>query len=123
MGCNMTFGSSGGPWIRNFTPQVSGAVNHVNSVVSGGTPGTNTFYGARFSSGNIVPLCPPRAASTGRSQGQEGPDSTRRPSSPGSGNDGPSEPRCRTPRPIVESPVLGGRFTEGDRCTAGGRVS
>lgn len=57
MGCNMTFGSSGGPWIRAFAPHVSGAVNQANSVVSGGTPGTNTFYGARFSSNNIVPLC------------------------------------------------------------------
>lgn len=57
MGCNMTFGSSGGPWIRRFTPNISGAVNYVNSVVSGGTPGTPTFYGARFTDGNIVPLC------------------------------------------------------------------
>lgn len=57
MGCNMTYGSSGGPWCRNFAPYVSGMVNHVNSVVSGGTPGTNTFYGARFSDNNIVPLC------------------------------------------------------------------
>ena len=57
MGCNMTFGSSGGPWIRVFDPYQSGARNYVNSVVSGGTPGTNTFYGARFSNSNIVPLC------------------------------------------------------------------
>jgi len=57
MGCDMTYGSSGGPWIRTFKPYQSGANNYVNSVVSGGTPGTNTFYGARFSSYNIVPLC------------------------------------------------------------------
>lgn len=54
MGCNMTYGSSGGPWIRAFAPNVTG---YVDSVVSGGTPGTNTFYGPRFSSSNIVPLC------------------------------------------------------------------
>lgn len=59
MGCNMTYGSSGGPWIRKFWPQRTGDVNYVNSVVSGGTPGTNTFYGPRFSSSNIVPLCNP----------------------------------------------------------------
>jgi len=57
MGCDMTYGSSGGPWIRWFKPYQSGANNYVNSVVSGGTPGTYTFYGARFSSSNIVPLC------------------------------------------------------------------
>jgi V8-like Glu-specific endopeptidase len=57
MGCNMTFGSSGGPWIRVYAPYRSGALNYVNSVVSGGTPGTNTFYGPRFSSNNIVIVC------------------------------------------------------------------
>jgi V8-like Glu-specific endopeptidase len=57
MGCNMTYGSSGGPWIRSFAPYTSGSVNYVSAVVSGGTPGTNTFYGPRFSSNNIVPLC------------------------------------------------------------------
>lgn len=54
MGCNMTYGSSGGPWIMSFQPNVTG---YVNSVVSGGTPGTNTFYGARFASDNIYLLC------------------------------------------------------------------
>ncbi|MBC7236914.1 MAG: trypsin-like peptidase domain-containing protein [Chloroflexi bacterium] len=60
MGCNMMHGSSGGPWIRVFAPEQSGANNYVNSVVSGGLSGPtwgNTFYGARFSSSNIVPLC------------------------------------------------------------------
>ena len=57
MGCNMTFGSSGGPWMRVFQPYQTGAMNYVNSVVSGGVEGSNTFYGARFSSSNIVPLC------------------------------------------------------------------
>ena len=57
MGCNMTFGASGGPWLRKFHPYKSGSLNYVNSVVSGGTPGTGTFYGARFSNNNIVLLC------------------------------------------------------------------
>jgi len=60
MGCNMMHGSSGGPWERVFQPYASGANNYVNSVVSGGLSGPtwgNTFYGARFSSKNIVKLC------------------------------------------------------------------
>jgi hypothetical protein len=57
MGCNMTYGSSGGPWIRVFYPYLGGARNYVSSVVSGGNPSYPTFYGARFSSYNIVPLC------------------------------------------------------------------
>jgi V8-like Glu-specific endopeptidase len=61
MGCNMTFGSSGGPWVRVFKRYTSGAMNYVNSVVSGvdsctGTVGAS-FNGARFTSNNIVPLC------------------------------------------------------------------
>jgi len=58
MGCSMTFGSSGGPWIRHYRTD-----NWVNSVVHGydsttctGTFG-QTFNGARFTSGNIVPVC------------------------------------------------------------------
>ena len=58
MGCSMTYGSSGGPWIRNYRSD-----NWVNSVVHGydsqsctGTFG-QTFNGARFTSGNIVTLC------------------------------------------------------------------
>jgi V8-like Glu-specific endopeptidase len=58
MGCNMEHGSSGGPWIRKINPYASGSgVNQVYSVVSGGTPGTPTFYGARFSSTNFRALC------------------------------------------------------------------
>lgn len=60
MGCNMTYGSSGGPWIRRFHPYRYGAYNYVNAVVSGvpsGQPIGSTFYGPRFSSNNIVPLC------------------------------------------------------------------
>lgn len=57
-GCSMTYGSSGGPWIRDYR---SG--NHVNSVVHGydstsctGTFG-KTYNGARFTDANIVALC------------------------------------------------------------------
>lgn len=57
MGCNMTYGSSGGPWIYKFYPWAAGSNNYVNSVVSGGNPAYPTFYGARFSSSNIVVLC------------------------------------------------------------------
>jgi len=58
MACNMTYGSSGGPWFRDF-----GSGNHVNSTVHGYTSTTCTgafgkvFNGPRFTSGNIVPLC------------------------------------------------------------------
>ncbi|MCH8180746.1 MAG: hypothetical protein IIA02_13315 [Proteobacteria bacterium] len=57
-GCSMTYGSSGGPWIRDYRTG-----NHVNSVVHGydsasctGTFG-QTYNGARFTSSNIVALC------------------------------------------------------------------
>ena len=58
MGCNMTYGSSGGPWVYQYRTR-----NLVNSVVHGwqsaactGTFG-QTYNGARFTSGNIVALC------------------------------------------------------------------
>ena len=58
MGCNMTGGSSGGPWVNGYR-----GGNWVNSVVSGydnasctGTFG-QTFNGPRFTSTNIVALC------------------------------------------------------------------
>ena len=60
MGCNMMHGSSGGPWILRFYPYMGGAVNLVNSVVSGvpaGVPVGSNFYGPRFSKQNIVILC------------------------------------------------------------------
>jgi V8-like Glu-specific endopeptidase len=57
-GCSMTYGSSGGPWIRDYRTG-----NHVDSVVHGyvsqsctGTFG-KTFDGPRFTSNNIVTLC------------------------------------------------------------------
>lgn len=57
-GCDMTYGSSGGGWLRNYTPN-SHAGNHVNGVVSGPHIGDfgNSYVGPRFSSANIVPLC------------------------------------------------------------------
>lgn len=66
MGCDMTFGSSGGPWIRTFKMLQAGAVNFVNAVVSGWDSTTCTgsfgltFNGPRFTSNNIVPLCTAR---------------------------------------------------------------
>lgn len=57
-GCDMTYGSSGGGWLINYTPNSHGG-NHVNSVVSGphiGAFGT-AYVGARFNDDNIVPLC------------------------------------------------------------------
>lgn len=61
MGCAMTYGASGGPWMRGFKlGQISG---YVNSVVSGfdgaacGTPFGQSYNGPYFSTGNIVPLC------------------------------------------------------------------
>lgn len=57
-GCDMTYGSSGGGWLMNYTPNSHGG-NHVNSVVSGphiGAFGT-AYVGARFNDDNIVPLC------------------------------------------------------------------
>lgn len=58
MGCSMTFGSSGGPWLRGWR-----GGNWVNGVVSGydstsctGSFG-QTFNGPRFTSDNIVKIC------------------------------------------------------------------
>jgi V8-like Glu-specific endopeptidase len=56
-GCDMTFGSSGGPLIRGFVPFTGGQSNFVNSVVSGGYGGVKNIYGPRFNSSNIVILC------------------------------------------------------------------
>jgi V8-like Glu-specific endopeptidase len=53
MGCNMRWGSSGGPWIRAFYPYQSGAMNYVNSVVSGSPnpDNNNEFFGPYFGQG------------------------------------------------------------------------
>ena len=58
MACNMTFGSSGGPWIRDY-----GTGNHVDSTVHGYISQTCTgtfgqeFDGPQFTTNNIVNLC------------------------------------------------------------------
>ncbi len=57
MGCNMTYGSSGGPWIYKFHPYRGWSYDYADSVVSGGTPGTNVFTGPRFSDDNIGSPC------------------------------------------------------------------
>jgi len=58
MACNMTYGSSGGPWIMDY-----GSGNHVDSTVHGyinqsctGTFGQE-FDGPQFTSNNIAALC------------------------------------------------------------------
>lgn len=57
-GCDMTYGSSGGGWLRNYMPYSHNG-NSVFGVVSGPHVGGfgNTYVGPRFSSSNIVPLC------------------------------------------------------------------
>lgn len=55
MGCNRGPGFSGGAWVVGLSPFV--ATGWVNSVNSGLFFGTQNFYGARFNSNNIVPLC------------------------------------------------------------------
>jgi len=62
MGCDMTYGSSGGPWVLWLIPfqdayPYTAYGNYIDAVVSGGTPGTPTFYGPRFTNKNILPLC------------------------------------------------------------------
>jgi V8-like Glu-specific endopeptidase len=58
MGCSMTYGASGGPWIRGYRNG-----NWVNSVVSGYDSSActggfgKTFNGGRFTSSNIAVLC------------------------------------------------------------------
>jgi len=58
MGCSMTFGSSGGPWIRHYRTDdwVNGVVHGYDSTSCTGTFG-QTFNGPRFTSANIATLC------------------------------------------------------------------
>ncbi|NZA26099.1 trypsin-like peptidase domain-containing protein [Luteimonas sp. SJ-92] len=57
-GCDMTYGSSGGGWLRQFAHNSHGG-NYVNAVVSGPHIGDfgQSYVGPRFASDNIVPLC------------------------------------------------------------------
>lgn len=53
MGCDMTYGSSGGPWWTKHNPYTGGAFNLVNSLVTG-TPNINKkkeFFGPYFGNG------------------------------------------------------------------------
>jgi len=58
MACNMTYGSSGGPWIMDY-----GTGNHVDATVHGYVSQTCTgtfgqeFDGPQFTTNNIVNLC------------------------------------------------------------------
>jgi V8-like Glu-specific endopeptidase len=55
MGCDMQWGSSGGPWLQRFQPYKAGRYNYVNSVVSG-SPDPNfskEFFGPYFGSGAL----------------------------------------------------------------------
>ena len=55
MGCNLSRGSSGGPWMTGYALGVVSGTAH--SVNSGFSVGTQNTYGGRFNSNNIVPLC------------------------------------------------------------------
>ena len=63
LACNMTYGSSGGPWIKDYSPGHFGPYNYVNSTVHGYINTTCTgpfgkvFNGPRFTSNNIAMLC------------------------------------------------------------------
>lgn len=50
IGCDMTFGSSGGPWLVNFYPFRYGAYNYVNGVNSYGYNGVDLMYSPYFGS-------------------------------------------------------------------------
>lgn len=55
MGCDMTYGSSGGPWIVNYAPYFVSTGNYVNSVVSGPAydPSIPEFQGPYFDNDNM----------------------------------------------------------------------
>ncbi len=58
MGCDMTYGSSGGPWLVNYTPSFNASGNYVNSVVSGPatTAAVPEFQGPYFDDDNVKVL-------------------------------------------------------------------
>jgi len=55
MGCDMSRGKSGGPFMTGYAPGV--VRGWADGVYSGFFIGTANAYGARFNSNNIVPLC------------------------------------------------------------------
>jgi V8-like Glu-specific endopeptidase len=57
-GCDMTYGSSGGGWIKDYEPYSHGQ-NYVDAVVSGPHTGAfgTTYVGPRFSSSNLLLIC------------------------------------------------------------------
>ncbi len=57
MACNMTYGSSGGPWFLDYGTSTVGSIVH--GWVSATCTGTQGQYhdGPRFTTNNIVPLC------------------------------------------------------------------
>ncbi len=57
-GCSMTYGASGGPWVRNYRngSQVNSVVSGYDSTSCTGSFG-KTFNGPRFTSSNIVKVC------------------------------------------------------------------
>lgn len=49
IGCDMTQGSSGGPWLVGFFPYAAGSINYVNGVVSFGSSAyPNQFFASYF---------------------------------------------------------------------------
>lgn len=58
MGCSMTYGSSGGPWVMSYRggDWVNATVHGYDSQSCTGTFG-KTFNGPRFTTGNIATLC------------------------------------------------------------------
>jgi V8-like Glu-specific endopeptidase len=58
MGCSMTYGSSGGPWVMSYRggDWVNATVHGYDSQNCTGTFG-KTFNGPRFTTGNIATLC------------------------------------------------------------------
>jgi V8-like Glu-specific endopeptidase len=58
MGCSMTYGSSGGPWVMSYrgADWVDATVHGYDSQSCTGTFG-KTFNGPRFTSGNIATVC------------------------------------------------------------------
>jgi hypothetical protein len=55
MGCGVSRGMSGGPWVVGYAPAV--VTGNADGVTSGFFVGTQNLYAIRFTNSNIVPLC------------------------------------------------------------------